>query len=232
MTKDKLLALSRPGRNAVKRLWRPFLAIQVGAFLAVMAYYFIPGIPQSVNAIAQFKSHAGMGFSALSTALAGVFLPEIARRATMKTKSEPRDLLFQAGLYALIGTAVDVLYQMLAKVYGTEATLAVVIKKLLTDMFGFTVLVSMPLSTVAFLWHEHGYRLRKTVDAVRNGAFLARYAPLLIMCWGYWFPVLVAVYILPSNLQFVMYLFAQGAWTLLLVSVATRPSAAVPSSSA
>jgi hypothetical protein len=75
-----------------------------------------------------------------------------------------------------------------------------------------------------FLSRDVRFDWRRLLGAIRDGEFAQRYMALLITCWGFWGPVLAAVYSMPSNLQFVMFLCAQGVWSLLLVTVAVQPA--------
>ncbi len=112
---------------------------------------------------------------------------------------------------------------MLSGVWGNAADLATVGKKVLFDPFVSTPLVTIPFSTVAFVWKDSGFSPARTVDAFRaQGGFLARYLPTLLTCWDFWAPVLVAVYAMPSDLQFPLFLAGQTAWTLLLLDPSDR----------
>ncbi|MBW7929038.1 MAG: hypothetical protein H3C58_13330, partial [Fimbriimonadaceae bacterium] len=46
--------------------------------------------------------------------------------------------------------------------------------------------------------------------------------PALIPCWAFWIPILICVYSLPANLQFVFALLAEAAWSILFVFIATN----------
>ena len=215
-----LIELAHPGWNAVVRNWRPFVAIQATAFAAVVAYYAFPALPKALAGVAEFKQNAGLPFAAISTALAGVVLPDLAKRLTLRRKSTWADLLFQGLLYATIGSFVDLLYRFLGLLLGSDPSFRIVLEKVLLDQLVFSPLVSMTVSTFAFLYRDEGFNLSKTLLAIREGEFLRRYPPLLVTCWGFWGPVLAAVYAMPANLQFILFLCAQGAWSLLLVAVA------------
>lgn len=49
-----------------------------------------------------------------------------------------------------------------------------------------------------------------------------RVLPGLIPCWAFWTPVLLCTYSMPMNLQFCFTMFAEAAWSLLFVFIATR----------
>jgi hypothetical protein len=231
-TRRSLLDLARPGWDAVVKNWRPFIAIQSVAVLVAAAYYLAPGVAPHLARLAEFKARAGIGFAAISTAAAGVILPEIAKRVTMRSGTPMLDLTFQAGLYATIGATVDLLYTFLAQLLGATASPIIVLEKVSLDMFVYTPLVSIPISTVAFIWKDQRFSSRATIGSIRSGEFRARYPSILVTCWGFWVPVLAAVYSMPANLQFMLFLCAQGAWSILLVVVAAGNGSAVPSDGA
>lgn len=204
--------------------WRAFVLIQAAAALVVVAYYVLPGVPAQMLALGHIKEQGGLAFAAISTALAGAILPMVARRLTGlgKGKIDWADFAFQLATFALIGITVDLLYSGLAQLFGNVASPAVVLKKVLVDQLLYTPFISMPISTSAFLWKDAGFSLSRTIELGRGGVWAARYASLLITCWGFWLPVLACVYAMPTNLQFCLFLCAQGAWGLLLLAISGR----------
>jgi hypothetical protein len=61
----------------------------------------------------------------------------------------------------------------------------------------------------------------KTVGGLRNGGFAKLYWPLMVTCWAFWIPVLACVYSMPKDMQFVLFICANAAWSLLLVTMGT-----------
>ncbi|MGV3615982.1 MAG: hypothetical protein ACO1SV_11665 [Fimbriimonas sp.] len=198
--------------------WRPFVLIQICMFAAVFAYYRLPAVGAISDTAAEAKARGGYLFSAVATIFASLVLPELAQRATRTAKRvDIKEIFFRAGFFGLIGVVIDAFYRLLALLFGNSNEIAVIVKKGLVDQLIFAPFVAIPMSAVAFLWRDEGFDARATVRALRNGAFLPRYVPVIITCWGFWFPTLVAVFAMPARLQFVLYLFAQAAWSLLLV---------------
>jgi hypothetical protein len=208
-----------PGWLAVRESWKPFLLIQSCAIAVAFAYYLVPGFRTGADALQRIKVAGGLPFAAAATAFAGAILPLVAKRLTLKVSTPVAGLAFQIGFFAVIGITVDLLYKYLAVIFGAEPTPAVVFKKVLCDQFVYSPLVSILLSTVCFSWEEHGFSLARTFAYLSNSGFTKRYVPLLVMCWWFWIPVLTAVYSLPVNLQFILFLCADGAWALLLLTV-------------
>jgi hypothetical protein len=210
-------------RAAVVANWRPFVLIQACAALLVVAYYAVPGAAAGTAWLATTKRSGGLPFSALSTAFAGAVLPVIAKRVTGRREAfDFVDFLFQAAFFGFLGITVDLLYQLMAVIFGDVASPSVVFRKVLVDQFVYGPFISIPISTSAFLWKDAGFSFRRTVLAGRDGVWTSRYAMLLISCWAFWIPVLACVYAMPTNLQFCLFLCAQGAWGLLLLAMSGR----------
>jgi hypothetical protein len=77
----------------------------------------------------------------------------------------------------------------------------------------------MPFVVVWFAWKEHGYRLRPTLAALPPSLFIKRLAPLFVPNVIFWVPALIALYALPTELQFLLFVFLNGAWCLLMVFI-------------
>lgn len=181
----------------------------------------MPGFGAICDTAADIKARGGYLASGLATTLASVLLPEIARRFTRTHKRlEGGDLAFRIGFFALIGVIVDAFYRLMAVIFGDSANWDVILRKVLVDQFVFAPLVSIPLSAIGFLWRDQGFRFRPTWQTATGGAFWIRFAPMIVTCWAFWMPTLAAVYAMPARVQFVLFLFAQAAWSLLLVHMA------------
>lgn len=217
--------LFEPAFAAVRDGLKPFVLIQSCAVAAVVAFYFVPWFQNGAELAQRVKEAGGLPFAALSTAFAGVVLPEAARWLTLRTRTPVVKLGFQAAVFAVIGISVDLLYRGLADLFGSQPSPIIVVKKVLFDQFVYSPSFSILLSTLAFLWEVQGFSFRRTRNALSHGGFLRAYLPLLVTCWCFWIPVNAATYSLPSKVQFILFLFAQGAWSLLLVHIAGERSA-------
>jgi hypothetical protein len=202
----------------VRKNLRPFLLIQAGAALTVAAYYLIPPFGALADRAGELKSAGGMPAAALATIFASLVVPEVARGLTgQRERVDGRELLFRAVFFATIGLIVDTLYPFFGRVFGPRTDPLTVLWKVLADQFLFSPLVSIPITTMAFLWRDSRFSLASLLARLKAGEFPVRYAPTMVLCWGFWLPTLVAVYAVPVRLQFVLYLFTQAAWSLLIV---------------
>lgn len=208
------------GLNSVRANIRPFLLIQACAFAAVAAYYLSPAVHEACDAIAAVKASSGLVFSIGTMIVASVVFPELARRITgVREKIEFREIVFRSCFFAILGLIVDWFYVLLGAILGTGTNWQMVLTKVVVDQVFFSPFISIPYSTVAFLWRDEQFSFARTAQRLREGEFIRRYPKTLGMCWGYWLPALCAVYAMPVKLQFILFLFAQGAWSLLLVHI-------------
>lgn len=215
-------ALTAPGLEAVKHNWKPFITLQAAAFAAVAAYYTLPAFSGVLDQLGVIKTQGGLFFSALTTAFAGMVLPETTKRLTMRVKSQTSDLIFQFFFFSLIGIMVDLFYQLMAVVFGGGTDAATIFKKVLVDQSLFTPFGTAILSVVGFTFRDSRFRLADTIAMLKQGEWSRRYPNVVITGWSFWIPVLVAVYALPSKLQFVLFLCAQAAWSILLIHLSRK----------
>ena len=220
---SRLAHAAAQGIEAVRHNARPFGLMQALAVALALAYYLVPGAPEAMAVITRFKAAGGLPFAALSTVLASVALPEIARVATGRPRTRSASLGFQVAFFALIGLYVDLFYQSLGFLFGNAPDFATVAKKLLVDQLVASTLITTPFAITAFLWKDSGFSAERTRNAFRaRGGFFALWLPTMLTNWAYWAPILVAVYAMPAGLQFVLFLPIQAAWALLLVHLNER----------
>jgi hypothetical protein len=211
------------GAAALRRFWRPFLLIQSAAVALVLAYHFSRGVRAACEVVGVWKTAGGIPFAALSGALAGGLLPEIARALADRTLSGLRGraaaIAFNTLFFAFNGVVIDRFYRLEAELFGSDSTLRTVITKTLIDQFVFTP-IWLVLITLLFLWRQRGFSLAATLPAVRGGFYRARVVPLLIPNWFFWIPMVSIIYALPAPLQFTLFVPALGAWSLIMVFIA------------
>ncbi len=212
---------ARPGLQAIKDHLKPFLLIQVCAAILVVAYYQSPAIQAFSASLASIKVHGGYVFAALSTAFAGVFLPELFKAITRDQRRYGlRELAFNAFIFALNGVLVDWFYRLQGVIFGDSNSFGTIVMKVLVDQIVFAPFIAVPVVLTLFQWRDLGFDTRGTFKALGPRFMLNRVLPVQIVGWAYWFPMVSAIYALPLNLQFILFLFAEAAWSLLLVHVA------------
>src|SRR5438128_581539 len=132
------------GRAALRRFWRPFLLIQGTAVLLLVAYHASQSVRAACDLAAAAKTRGGLPFSALTGAVAGGWLPELAKwitdRRARATRGRGAALAFITVFFAVNGVVVDLLYRLESGLFGWQATPGVVAAKVAFDQFVFTPL--------------------------------------------------------------------------------------------
>jgi hypothetical protein len=213
------------GAAALRRFWRPFLLIQAGAALLAIAYRASVPFREACAVAAAWKSSGGLLLSAAISALAGGLLPEVAKLAADRGRSTLRgrggEVLFNTAFFAFDGVVIDLLYRGEAHLFGSTAQLRTVVEKVAFDQFVFSPLWSI-LIVLLFLWRQRGYSLAATLRAVGPGFYQLRVVPLIVPNWLFWIPMVSIIYALPVALQFLLFVPALGAWSLIMVFIADR----------
>jgi hypothetical protein len=210
---------------AVRRFSRPFVLMQVAAVLLVVAYRASAQVRDVCAGLVDLKREGGLVFSALASAIAGVLLPEAATLATMPVeRGRPGrlgKLAFTTAFFLVNGAVVDLFYRLSAHVFGGGATPAVVAQKVAFDQFVFTPLWLSVIASL-FAWQKHGFRVAPTRVDLKDGFLRRRLLPLLLPNWCFWIPMTAVIYALPVPLQFLLFVFALAAWSLIMVFIAGR----------
>jgi hypothetical protein len=223
------------GLAALRRYWRPFVLIQSVAIALGLAYRFSDTVRAVCVVLARWKTAGGVPFAALAGAVAGGLLPElakwiVARRPSAAAAALPdtrrgraqarRDVLFNAAFFAVNSVLVDGLYRTAAHLFGNDARLQTIVRKIAFDQFVFTP-TCLALTVALFLLRRRGWSWQRTRPALRRGFLSTRVLPLLVPCWCFWIPIVAIVYALPGPLQFLMFVFALAAWSLIMVFIAS-----------
>jgi hypothetical protein len=78
----------------------------------------------------------------------------------------------------------------------------------------------MAVVTAMFLWHRRGHSWAATRAELGRGFLRAHFWPLAVPNWLFWIPMVTIVYAFPLPLQFLLFVLALAAWSLILVVVA------------
>lgn len=209
------------GLSSLRETWAPFLLIQLAAVALLIAYFQIPSFREWSDAIGEAKRHGGLIVAFLAGAVAGGFIPEVAKLLSGKLRRLDRKwliaMLYIAGVYGIIGISVDLLYTGQAELFGHDNRLWTVVKKVLVDMLVFSPFFSIPLATALFTFQRFGYRLGRLRTELRDRFYIRRVMPGLILCWAFWVPILALAYSLPTGVQFPFAMLAESAWSVVFV---------------
>lgn len=206
------------GWQSARALFRPGLILQAAALALVLSFYYLPAASGWFSQLARWRMEGGYLFSALASALCGGLLPFLYLRFTShRPGTYPwAHLLFFTSFWAWKGAEVDLLYRALASWYGNGNGPATIVRKVVTDQFGFNPLYATPVGNLIFAWKDAGFRWRPVFADVRAGRWYARRVlPVLISVWALWIPVVSCVYALPPALQIPLFNVVLCFWSLL-----------------
>jgi hypothetical protein len=213
------------GAAAVRQFWRPFLLIQASAALLALAYRASDGVRAASAVLAGWKAAGGLPFAAVSTALAGGILPELAKLLADRSRGGLRGrggaILFNVAFFGFDGIVIDILYRGEAFLFGRDASVRTVVEKVAFDQFVFTPAWSV-LIVLLYVWRQRGYSWTATRPVLRSGFYQERVLPLLLPNFLFWIPMVSIIYALPVALQFLLFVPALAAWSLIMVVIADR----------
>lgn len=210
-----------PGLQAVRDHWPPFLAIQVCIVLAVVAYYQIPAFAEFAGTLARIKTAGGLPFSFITTIIAGAVLPEMFKAATRDGRRLGwPEFLYMCLVFGGNGVIVDLFYQFQGHLFGNDSSLKTVAIKVFFDQAFASWLMFMPYFMLMVLWRRVGFRFHALRQELKERPLYRQMWPMLVVGWAFWIPALCGIYAMPGKLQFVLFLFVEAAWALIIVHVA------------
>lgn len=216
-----------PARKALSLYWPAFVGLQIFSALLVVGYYAGGPVKAVANWLLAWKEAGGLMFVVAANIFSGAVLPELLK-ARLRPLGRPvptwGDWLHVAGLMSILGVAVDTFYRMQGWWFGEVTGVTAVALKILVDQFVYALFFAMPMVVVWFTWKEHGYRLAPTIAALKPSLFVKRLAPLFVPNVMFWVPALIALYALPTELQFLLFVFLNGAWCVLMIFIAREMS--------
>ena len=209
------------GLTAAKKNFGPGLLLQGFALAMVLLYYFHAPTRQLLLTIPEFQQRLGIFFPILSTAFFGGFIPFLF--LTVRKEIAPgrrvANLLFLLGFWALNGLIIDFLYKAQAMMFGDQADVITVVKKVCFDQFVFSAFWSAPFATVAMHWKECDFSFREAKARFKRETFAVELPSILISLWAVWIPTVAIVYSLPLALQFPLFNIVLCFWSLMLTTL-------------
>ncbi|WP_221031207.1 hypothetical protein [Actomonas aquatica] len=224
---SKPVAPWRAGLDGARANILPGLALQAVALAIVLGYYFAPGVAEALRGLTEVRARWGVGFSMLSTALAGGLIPWLYLRAMPATRSR-YDLSQGVGLvlfWAAKGVEVHLLYAGMAALFGTEPSVGTVVLKSLLDQLVYGPFWAVPGMWLGYQWIEHRFNFAPVWARVRRRGWYGRdLLPVFIANLGIWAPTVALIYVLPVPLQLPMQNLVLCFFTLLMAHLSQRRS--------
>ena len=215
-----------PGLRQLRRLWLPFVMIQLVGLAIVLSYFFVPSVAHAFDVLARVKAGGGLAFSAVALAFACGVLPEIFKAVTGVDRTFDRDrltfTLHNVVLFGLIGITSDLFYRFLGNTFGDSRAVSIVLTKTAIDQFLYSAGYSVPLICWTFTLRKYDYAIRPALRELGVSWYLTDALLGLIVNWAYWWPMGLLMYTLPPTLTFVYGAIASAASATLITAIASE----------
>ncbi|QYM79175.1 hypothetical protein K0B96_00740 [Horticoccus luteus] len=211
-------------RGARANLW-PGIALQIGALALVIAYYRHTPTREALEHLAVWRTHLGLVYSIVSTALFAGAIPVLYLWANPATRStyNVKQAVWLVGFWAYKGVEIDLWYRLLAHVIGEGTDARTIIIKTFLDQCVYCPIFAVPLTMFGYEFAALGLDFRAFVADVRAGSwYRRRVLPPLIANLGIWLPAVCIIYALPTPLQLPLQNLVMCFFTLILVHVTRR----------
>lgn len=211
-------------RGARANLW-PGIALQIGALALVVAYYQHPPTREALERLAVWRTHLGLVYSIISTALFAGAVPIVYLWANPATRStyNVKQAAWLVGFWAYKGVEIDLWYRLMAHVIGERADVRTIVIKTFLDQCVYCPIFAVPLTMFGYEFAALGLSFRAFIADVRVGSwYRRRVLPPLIANLGIWLPAVCIIYALPTPLQLPLQNLVMCFFTLILVHVTRR----------
>ena len=214
-----------PGLVQLRKLWVPFVAIQLVGLAIVLAYFLVPGVERGFDVLTDAKARGGVPFAAAALAFACGVLPELFKAITGVDRTVTRTrlsfLAHNVVVFALIGAVQVYFYDALARTLGDGRRPLIVVAKTAIDMLVYSPLFSVPFICFSFTLRDRGYRPGVAARELGVGWYLRDVVPVLVVNMAYWWPMGLLMYTLPAKMTFVYGAIGSAASATLLTAIAS-----------
>jgi hypothetical protein len=216
----------RAGFRSARANLVPGLVLQVLALTLVVLYYRNSDARAVLDRLASWRQDIGVGFAIVSTGLFGGLLPVLYLRAWPASRGTYT--WAQGAIITLFwsykGFEVDLLYRVLARVFGAGHDLATIAGKTIFDQFIYCPLLAVPVTVLVYQWTSEHFDTAVVLRDIRAGAWFRRkILPLLISNLWVWLPTVCIIYSLPTGLQLPLQNLVLCFFTLLVAHQTRRP---------
>jgi hypothetical protein len=222
-------AAARAGLVSARENALPGFILWLVAAAIVAGFYFLPPVTAALERLGRLKVAGGFLYSIIATGLFGGFIPFVWQRLR-KPDSYARPA-WKSGLFLTLfwswkGFEVDLFYRLQAMLFGSGATAATIIPKVLVDQFVYNPLWAGWTQVLAYWWLAQRFRPAALVDKALWSTMGWRVVTVLISTWAVWIPMVSIIYAVPSNLQIPLFNIVLCFWSLMLGSLTKEKKAA------
>lgn len=203
----------------------PGLILQAFAVGLAVAYYQVLPLRDVLNEYSNLRREMGVLLPMLTTACFGGVIPFIYLRIFGATGHKPS--LVQGAVILLFwfykGWEVDLLYSLMAHLFGSGTDLRTIVTKVFFDQFIYCAFLAAPMTWAIYAWAAVNFSWRRMrTEALAPGWYKRSILPMLISTWGIWIPAVAIIYTLPTALQLPMQNLVLCFFTLLVETLARR----------
>lgn len=209
-------------KRALKANFMPAIFLQVFAVCIAISYFYWPDSLVVFDFFANLKASYGVNYAMLSTAIFGGLIPYLYLLFSNKiTHSKLGQCVFYLVVWAGIGALVNEFYEWQAVWFGNGADWLTIAKKTALDQFVFSMLLTCPLLTLAYLWKDQGFSWRATRPLLKT--MLTLQVPTTVLTnWLIWIPAVSLIYAMPANLQIPLFNLVLCFFVLILAILNTE----------
>lgn len=203
-------------RHALKENFIPAVFLQCFAVFVAVSYFYWPGSHGVFNFFAHLKSTYGVIYAVVSTSLFGGIIPYIYLLFAGKIpRYKVQQCVFYVLIWAVIGVLVNTFYEWQAIWFGDDTDWLTIVKKTALDQFVFSLFLTCPLLTLAYLWKDQGFSWQRTRPHL--GSMLTLRIPTTVLTnWLIWIPAVSLIYAMPPNLQIPLFNLVLCFFVLIL----------------
>lgn len=222
----------RTGLQSARERGRAVVVLWLSAALVVVAYYLVPGVASALEPVGGWQQANGWRASFILCAVFCGLVPYVVY--LIRRESGRRNPFVMATAQAvwcgLCGVICGWFFSVQGRWFGCGHDLPTVLKKVIIDQFGWSVLVIVPGTAVFYAVLSGGWRVK--VERVPFGTFVREaYLPTLVMNWIVGIPSNCAVYSFPMDLQIPVLGLLSSAWAVICVGLGAHSGRAIRASS-
>lgn len=222
----RLRELGTPSIVQLKRLWKPFVIIQLFGAAIVIAYFFHDGFARWCDGVGELKKRWGIWFPLITMPISSAIVPEVMKAITgverRFDREKMRTIMFHLFIFAISGMMSDGLYRLLAIWPGNSLDVATVVTKVVIDQFIYTPLIGATYLAFWYTFRVSGFSVSRTRAVVGRRWYVNEVVPLLLPCWAFWIPMCTLMYLLPTSLTYIFGVTANAAAVTILIAVVGR----------
>ncbi|MEO5797402.1 MAG: hypothetical protein ABIP34_21460 [Rhodoferax sp.] len=204
-------------RSAVKANLLPGMVLWAGLVALTLAYAWSPAVQAGLSHWGAVKLAWGHPFSFATYAMFAVLVPELLGIAVLRQRVRSTllaDMAYATLVFGSIGITVDLFYALQVSLFGEGNDGATIAKKMLLDQFVYSPMTNFAVIAL-FAWREDGFRASAWQRIFSADFLSSRYLPLLVALWCVWIPGVVAIYLMPTALQFPVASLILSFWVLI-----------------